>query len=297
MSWFFGLHNYSKPGRGVSKDEPPKTGISLYFDILLRKVWNIISLNFIYIVFSIPAIVISFFLSTYMSAWVASIVGIDLSGEFGSTVNLIGLFATVVLIHICGSGPASAGMTYVLRKYVNDTHAWVWSDFIDNIKSNFRQGMVVYVINILVTTAFVIGYTFYTHIMSGSIAFVLKGFTTSLALIFVLMQMYVYQLMAGFQLSVAKIYKYAAILAIMKLPWNIFSFMVLIAFMWLVYEMFISYPLIAIVLLLTLFFSMLTFTQLFMTNNVVKKHIKTTSEAKDKETEKLAEPDFQDNVS
>jgi len=296
MSWFFGLHNYSKPGRGVSKDEPPKTGIALYFDILLRRIWKIIGLNFIYIVFSIPAIVISFFLSTYMSVWTANIVGIDLSGELGKTISLIGLCMTIVLLQICGSGPASAGMTYVLRKYVNDKHSWVWGDFIDNIKSNFRQGVAVYVINIFATVAFVVGYTFYTHIMSGTVAFVLRGLITALALIFVLMQMYIYQLMAGFRLSVKKIYKYAAILAITNLPWNAFSAVVLIAFMWLVYELFMSYPFIAIVLLLTLFFSMLTFTQLFMTNKVVKKHIKTTSEAKGKETEKLAEPGFEDNV-
>ena len=296
MSWFFGLHNYSKPGRGVSKDEPPKTGISLYFDILLRRVWNIITLNFIYIVFSIPAIVISFFLSTYMAAWVASIVGIDLSGEFGSTVNLIGLFATVVLIHICGSGPASAAMTYVLRKYVNDTHAWVWSDFIDNIKSNFRQGLVVYVINILVTTAFVIGYTFYTHIMSGPIAFVLKGFITSLALIFALMQMYVYQLMAGFQLSVEKIYKYAAILTVMKLPQNILFGMVSVGVMYVVYLLFMSYPPSAIIILLTLFYSIITFTQIFMTNNIVKNHINTSSKTKNVRAENYVELDFKDST-
>ena len=297
MSWFFGLHNYSKPGRGVSKDEPPKTGIALYFDILIRRIWKIVGLNFIYIAFSIPAIVISFFLSTYMSAWVASVVGINLSGEFGTTLSLIGLCMTIVLLQICGSGPASASITYVLRKYVNDTHSWVWGDFIDNIKSNFLQGMAVYAINIFVTIAFVVGYTFYTHIMSGTVAFVFRGFITALALIFVLMQMYIYQLMAGFRLSVKKIYKYAAILAIVKLPWNVFSAVVLIALMWLVYELFMSYPFIAVVLLLTLFFSMLTFTQLFMTNNVVKKHIKTTSEVKDEETEKLAEPDFEDNVN
>lgn len=99
MAWFFGLHNYSKPGRGVRKDEPPKPGIALYFDILIRRFWNIIALNLIYLIFSIPAIIISFFLSTYMMSWMASVVKIDLSGEMGHTFSLIALFGTVVLVH------------------------------------------------------------------------------------------------------------------------------------------------------------------------------------------------------
>lgn len=95
-------------------------------------------------------------------------------------------------------------MTYVLRKYVNDSHSWVWSDFIENIKSNFKQSISVYFINILVMVFLVVGYTFYTHIMTGIIAFVLKGLITAMSLIFILMQMYIYQLMVGFELSVKK---------------------------------------------------------------------------------------------
>ena len=273
MAWFFGLHNYSKPGRGVRKDEPPKTGIALYFDILFRRFWKIITLNLIYLIFSIPAIVISFFLSTYMTSWIASVAGIDFNGEMGQTFRLIGLFGAVLLLHICGSGGASAGMTYVLRKYVNDTHSWAWSDFIDNIKSNFKQSISVYAINILVIIFFVVGYTFYTHIMTGTLAFVFKGLITAMALIFILMQMYTYQLMVGFDLSVKKIYKYAAILTMVKLPWNILSAVVSTALMYIVYELFMSYPVIIFIVILTLFFSVLSFTQIFMTNNVVKKYI------------------------
>lgn len=273
MAWFFGLHNYSKPGRGVRKDEPSKTGLALYFDILLRRFWNIITLNLIYIVFSVPAIVVSFFLSTFLTSWSVTVVGIDLNGTLGDTFSLIGLLCSVIIFLIFGSGPASAGMTYVLRNYVNDTHSWVWGDFYENFKSNFKQGMAIYLINIISIVAFVVGFIFYTHIMSGTVAFVLKNFIFALALIFIMMQMYIYNLMAGFDLSVKKIYKYAAILVIVKLPTNMLAFVVTIALIYLLYELMLIYPSIAVVLMLTLIFGLLTYTQIFMTNNVVKKYL------------------------
>lgn len=273
MSWFFGLHNYSKPGRGISKDEPAKTGIALYLDILLRRFWNIITLNLIYIIFSIPAIVISFFLSTFLISWSATVSGVDINGVLGDALSLVGILFAVIIVFALGSGPASAGMTFVLRNYVNDKHAWAWGDFYDQFKSNFKQGIVVYIINIIFTVSCIIGFVFYTHIMTGIIAVILRSFIVVLTLIFALMQMYIYQLMSWFKLSVKKIYKYSAILAIVKLPLNLFALAISAFLMYLLYELMLVYPAIAVVVLLLLSFTMIAYTQIFITNNVIKEFL------------------------
>ena len=46
--------NYNKPGKGIQKDEPTKKGIALFIDILVREFWNLVGLNLIFIITSIP---------------------------------------------------------------------------------------------------------------------------------------------------------------------------------------------------------------------------------------------------
>lgn len=52
MGLFF--KDYESAGVGISKHAPKKTGISLFFDILLRKFWKLMGLNFLYMLFFIP---------------------------------------------------------------------------------------------------------------------------------------------------------------------------------------------------------------------------------------------------
>lgn len=48
--------NYSKPGPGIPKDLPPKKGLDLFFDIVKREFWDLIKLNLLFILFSLPII-------------------------------------------------------------------------------------------------------------------------------------------------------------------------------------------------------------------------------------------------
>lgn len=285
MAGFFGFFDYTKPGKGISKDEPPKMGVALYFDILLRRFWKLISLNLLYLIASVPAIVIAWFISTYFVTWTATLAGIDIT-QTATTWSMLSVFMTIIFLQVCGSGPATAAMNYVLRKYVNDTHSWVWSDFIDNIKSNFKQGMGAYVVNVLAGFLLMFGFVFYTYIMQNSVAYIFKFIIIIITIIFVMMQMYTYQMMAGFKLRFKHIYKNAFLLTAIKLPWNILSLAVIIAMMYAVYYLAVSIPIAGILVFGLLFFTLINFTQIFMTNNIVKKYILEPFLAQDTENNK-----------
>ena len=298
MAGFFGFFDYTKPGRGVRKDEPEKTGFALYFDIFFKRIWKIISLNLFYILASIPAIIIAFFLSNYFIGTLLTLSGINIDGDISLALSILYLLLTVVVLQITGSGPASVAMNYVLRKYVNDTHSWVWSDFIDNIKSNFKQGMGVYLVNVLVLSLCVIGLLFYTFVMKGMLAYVFRTILLVFTVIFILMQKYTYMLVSGFELKFKHIYKNAFILTIAGLKWNIFSAAVVLALMYGAYSLVIRIPLVGILAFILLYFSVITFTQIFITNNVVKKYIlkpMETQSANENGTEPF-EADFEDSV-
>ncbi|MBQ8764972.1 MAG: DUF624 domain-containing protein [Clostridia bacterium] len=267
------FNSYTKPGKGVSKEDVQKSGIPLYFDIFLRRFWKFISINLLYIAASIPAIIISFFIANYFIGIILSVTGLAEYEEFLRIIPLLAILFSVVILQATGSGPASVGHTEVVRKYVKDTHAWIWSDFIGSFKQNFKQGIAVYVINVVVFFMIAFGYLFYRYFMSGTISAVLSTLILVLGVIFCIMQKYVYVLVSGFQLKIKHVYKNAFILAIVGLKWNIFSAVIIGAMLYGMAYLYISMTGVAFAVILCFYFTLVNFTQTFITNNVVKKYL------------------------
>ena len=267
------FNSYTKPGKGVSKEDVQKSGIPLYFDIFLRRFWKFISINLLYIIASIPAIIISFFIANYFIGIILSVTELAVGEDFLSVIPLLAILFSVVILQATGSGPASVGHTAVVRKYVKDTHAWVWSDFIGSFKQNFRQGIAVYVINVVVFFMIAFGYLFYRYFMSGTISVVLSTLILVLGVIFCIMQKYVYVLVSGFQLKIKHVYKNAFILAIVGLKWNIFSAIIIGAMLYGMAYLYTSMMGVAFAVILCFYFTLVNFTQTFITNNVVKKYL------------------------
>ena len=269
------FNNYTKPGKGVSKEDVQKSGIGLYFDILLRRFWKFISINVLYILTSIPAIIISFFIANYFLLRIPFPENLVASEEFAITFLLLHILFTVVILQATGSGPASVAQTFVVRKYVKDTHAWIWSDFVNSFKQNFRHGAVVYIINVVAFFMITFGYLFYRYndIMPGTISFVFSTLTLLLGLVFCIMQKYVYVLVSGFQLKIKHVYKNAFILAIVGLKWNLFSAVVIGSMLYGMAYLYTSMTGVAFAVILCFYFTLVNFTQTFITNNVVKKYL------------------------
>ena len=62
------------------------------------------------------------------------------------TLNLIYFVFCIPIVTI---GPATAGFTYVLRNFSREEHSFVWMDFFDNFKKNFKQSFIVSLLNLL----------------------------------------------------------------------------------------------------------------------------------------------------
>ena len=280
MAGFFGMFDYTKPGKGVSKEDLDKHGPALFFDILVRRIWKILLVNMIYVIASIPAIFISWAASAFLLVMLQSVTGVNVAME---GVEVLHLFLTAIIFTITGSGSASAAMSYVLRKYVNDTHSWAWSDFTEQFKANFLQGLIAYVINLVVTVLLATSLLFYTFSMRGTIAFVLRTVVVIAGVIFLMMQMYVYQIMATFKLKIKDIYRNALLLTVGKLPVNIIAYAFTVAAMYGL-MLLISSPL-SVVVLFVCFFSVNMFIQIFITNNTVNKYLVEPAEKADEKSE------------
>lgn len=269
-----GFFNYSKAGKGVKKEDLEKSGVGLYFDIFGRRIWKLMALNMMYLVVSIPAIIIAYAVSTYLLTYFLSLPKgkINIS-EIADLIKILTIFMTAILFQIFGSGPATASMSYIIRRYVKDTHVWIFSDFFEQLKKNFKQGLAVYLINVFVSVALIVAYIFYKFIMRNSLGDILSVVIIITSAFFVMMQMYIYQLMAGFNFKVKDLYKNSLLLTMIKLPWNILTTALIFILMYAMYSICLTSPFIAIVAFAAIYIVLVNFTQIFMTNNIINEYV------------------------
>ncbi|MEG1441825.1 MAG: DUF624 domain-containing protein, partial [Oscillospiraceae bacterium] len=237
--------NWNKPGKGVDPNEPQKRSFFRFFDIFFRKFWHFVKLNLIYAIALIPTFIIVGLLAGFVSGHVLSLPGLmdsinSMANEMvasggaealtfeayqAQTVVLIDLFirliVAVLFVLILGMGPATAGLAYVLRNFAREEHAWIWSDFKDAAKSNFKQASIVFLIDVVVYSLLFISISFYGQI--GGWMAMLKYPLIIVAIIFAFMHFYIYQMMVTFKLSIKNLYKNALIFALGKLPSNVLT--------------------------------------------------------------------------
>ena len=220
---FFDRLYYGKAGkRDYTEMDMPKTRVSLFFLVLKDHFFDLVKVNLLQVVFWIP-----FLLWTYMS--VAALQNIDaeamITAENGSA-QLLGTMSGYVMTWLVGcipclliTGPSSAGSAYIMRNWARDQHAFLFSDFKDAFKSNWKQALGVSVI-----TAFVpaIGYTavsFYAGMAQNSaVMLVPMILTISALLIWALMLPLLYPMMIGYELGFRHLLKNAMLMALARLP-------------------------------------------------------------------------------
>ena len=291
MAGFFGFYNYNKPGPGVSKDAAKKIGIPLYFDILLRKFWKMILLNLLHVISSIASFVVLWYLLTSLVAWGLSVIGFDITSitsEESTAMTILAICAVLTVSGMLGTGASTAASSYVLRNYVNDSHSWVASDYWEHFKKNFLQGTIVFIIDVVVICLFLVSILFYAIELGGVLSVFICTVLCVCFVIYVMMHMYIYQIMAKFKMKLIDIYKSSLILVLIKLPWNtlclIVSGLITYFIAYLIITRFIS----GMLLVALIYFSLNIFTHIFMTNNIVRKYILEPSLEMEKQKEKDA---------
>jgi len=209
------FNNYSKPGKGVKKRDSNQARIQVFFEVLPRKLWDLFKLNILYLLVAIP-----FFIVTMI---VVGVISSPLIDSFASTDDNIGLvsidialrviFAFLFMIFL-GMGPITAGYTYIIREHGREHPCWLISDFFERFKSNFKQGILLWMIDLAVLYLFTVAIRFYGQ--SGMI--ILQFVMILMTVIYVMMHIYVYQMMVTFDLPLKSILKNSFLLAIAKAP-------------------------------------------------------------------------------
>ena len=284
MAGFFGLFDYSKEGPGVPKDAPPKSRFRIFFEVLARKFWNIAKVNLLFGIFNIPAILFLFLFAGYLQLLITQNLG--LSAEevsqnlFLGTIPLMSIFICLPLITV---GPAQAGMTYVLRNYSREEHAFIWGDFKEHALKNLKQSLIVSVINTFVTVLVILDIYFYFNyrtdnlLITAASAFIIMAF-----IVFMMMSMYIYPMMVTFNLSIKQLYKNAFLFAIMKFLPNLF----ILIFIFVLLFFSFYYPVIGYLLFIFITMGLISFiTNFYVYSKIDKYMIQPVQQAQNDESE------------
>lgn len=263
MAKLFG--NYDRPGPGVSRGADEGHGFGRYFVVLFRKFWSLAFVNLIYLIFLIPVVAI-----------ISGLVALAFRFGYGNNgVLLLLCFAPVILL-----APANAGITRITRDFGRGEPCFIWQDFWESAKKNWKQSAAVSVIGYLGLSAFVMVISFYYGLMGEGILSKLP-FTFALMLLFLFISMLMYlQLMAvTLDLRLKHMLKNAAILSIVCLGKNFIALLgvaVYLGLYLLIFYLSLSMQgalILLVVLTLMLIFALVSYTMNYVAFPVIQQYI------------------------
>lgn len=190
------------------------------------------------------------------------------------TANLIYVLFSLPVV-TCGL--ADAGITFITRNYAREKFAFVWEDYRDTVKKNWKQALPIGIINLVISFLLIFDILFFYGSGEGVAGVIMLALILFVAVVFSFMRYYIPLLQITFKLSLKQIYKDSLLLAAVGMKRNIIITLVLVALYALAYALLqinlaIGLVIIALVYLF-IFPAFRSFLIQFCIFPVVKKHI------------------------
>lgn len=217
--------NFEREGPGVDKNEPLKKGISLFFYLFLTRFWDMLKLNMLFILYSIPIFTI---------------------------------------------GPAFGAMTSITMSMVQNKHIFIFSDFHEAFKLNWKQSLVCSIIGCIMFISLSTSIIFYfKSAQNNSMYYIIFFFCIFITILFLFAWIYIYPLLTTVSLSLKDILKNAILLSIVCFKntfWGTLASTIVLGLN--VFFFPLTLPLYLVIL-----FSLLSFISSFITWDGIRKYI------------------------
>ena len=241
-SYYFG-----KSGKGdFTPDDLPTNRVQLFWEMLRIRFSALVRLNLMYVVCWLPLVLVLMFSSItalntlqYMDTdGSGKVVFITKDAEGNEvpdeqdalstqqvTDTLQGLVSMTLLLMIpCMTitGPATAGVSYVTRNWSRDEHAFIWSDFKDAVKENWKQSLLISFITSLVPFVVYMCWQFYGDLASTQPLMTLpQMLILMLGIVWMLAVTYIHPMIVTYQLKLRDLFRNGVLLAIARLPMSV----------------------------------------------------------------------------
>lgn len=229
----FSSERYTKPGKGVEKNEKPKPAFIRFFIVLWNKRWKIMGINFLYVVFNLLMAAIAYLVFSGCISLYCGYTGDKLLETLNSASLTDPVFeiywkmlfffvAFVTSVPMFAIGPFRAGFTYIFKSFYKEEPVFLWTDFITKSRSNLKLGIQASIINFLGTLVvcmstmamFVISKPEYE--MPFLFCFIEWALVIFFGVLIAMLSLYVYPMMVTFNVNLKQLYKNSFILCIVK---------------------------------------------------------------------------------
>ena len=215
---------YGKSGKGdYTPENLPTNRWQLFWEMLRVRLSALVRLNLMYVVPWLPTMIV---LMIGALSFLTSLNNMVDSGEMIAVGELLGgvVAPTLLLLVPCITitGPFTSGVCYVTRNWARDEHAFIWSDFKDAVKENWKQSIVISFITSLVPLMLYVCWNFYGS-MANSNAFMVvpQVLTMMIGLMWCLGVTYFHPLIVSYKLRLRDVMRNGLLLSVARLPMSI----------------------------------------------------------------------------
>lgn len=174
MDWYYN----GSPGKpDFTANDLPTTRVQLFFTVLRVRLRGLVQENLLYLGCWLPAII-----WTILNLLTVQFKLSDPNFTRETLSGMLPVYLFILAPLIAFTGPFNMGISYVMRNWARDQHAYAFIDFRDAIRENWRQGLLFGMINGCIPFVAGLGLRFYLNMADSSPIFYLPVFIILLAL-------------------------------------------------------------------------------------------------------------------
>ena len=233
---FMNSYLYGKSGKGdFTKEDLPTTRGQLLRDTLRTRAGGLMRLNLIYMVAWLPAMAVIAYhllgLYSLLSAMgdlqaqveAGALAAAEFStktAQLSDAVKSLALTGLLMLAPCLAlTGPFTAGLSYVTRNWARDEHAFVWSDFKDAVKENWKPALATGAITGITPLVMYVCWMFYGELAQQNALFILpQVLTVMLGTVWLMSLLYIYPMLVTYKLRYRDLLRNSLLLAVGRLP-------------------------------------------------------------------------------
>ena len=213
--WF--SNRYTKAGPGVYKDDPQKNRFFYFFELLWRKLGELVKLNATLVLTLMPLVLLS--IGVFFLLRVSS---------FSIRANwLMAVF--LILSPFMLAGPAVTAATRIARDFVREEPVFVWADYWETFRSEWKQSLALSVLDYVALCAVGAALPFYYYSDFGVFSYLLFAVSIVVAVLLLFAQTYLFLISVSFDLPFTAVIKNTFVLAATCIGRNLLALLIRLA--------------------------------------------------------------------
>lgn len=244
----FKLFDLNRDGKGVEPGEDTTPNLKFFFKQFGRKFSKIISIN-ILMIFQIIPLLVCAYLYIFAMPKTPSLNYPEFAALFGvqeASTTLVGslnlnllsyqlpfatyngtyiyfIIAGILLIYVLTYGWQKVGSIYVTRGLVRGDSVFVFSDYFYAIKKNFKQGLILGIIDCVIMGTLAYNLIYFFNTPSTGFSDFIYVMTIALIIIYIIFRFYTYLMIVTFNIKIIKAFKNALIFTVLGIKRNILA--------------------------------------------------------------------------